>query len=144
MSDYVRQFYVEYIIMHAVNKRGPWPMLHGYWYCKTTLNHSWLWVHQILTHYKAILHPVLHLAVPSHTTLNVCCQQSDAMAYLGRYKNQSLNIRHIITNHSYIFADHCGSKQCPGEGFMDKNCQCICPGEPTRLCSTPEPEIESK
>jgi len=33
----------------------------------------------------------------------------------------------------------CGSKTCPEGGFVDKNCQCICPGNPTRPCGEAKP-----
>jgi len=54
-------------------------------------------------------------------------------------KARSLSFGDIKTvNLMYKCAEkaNCGSKSCPEDGFLDKNCQCICRGNPTRPCDT--------
>ena len=34
-----------------------------------------------------------------------------------------------------LFTAHCGSRTCPGEGYLDKNCVCQCPGSPLQVCT---------
>jgi len=46
-----------------------------------------------------------------------------------------LSFRDIkLTNLMYSCGGHCGSKTCPGEGYLDKNCECQCPGNPIQKC----------
>merc|ERR1712038_4437 len=33
-----------------------------------------------------------------------------------------------VLNHIYKCADHCGNKKCPSNGYLDKNCRCMCKG----------------
>jgi len=40
-----------------------------------------------------------------------------------------------LANIIYSCASHCGSRTCPGEGFLDKNCKCQCPGNPLKECT---------
>ncbi|XP_070185651.1 zinc metalloproteinase nas-13-like isoform X2 [Littorina saxatilis] len=48
---------------------------------------------------------------------------------------EELSFRDIkIINAMYKCGKHCGGT-CPGEGFHDKNCRCMCPGVPIQLCS---------
>ena len=46
------------------------------------------------------------------------------------------NFRNIkLQNQWYRCAEHCKSRPtCPGEGFVNKDCQCMCPGNPVRPC----------
>ncbi|XP_076467019.1 zinc metalloproteinase nas-8-like [Babylonia areolata] len=36
-----------------------------------------------------------------------------------------------------------GYKKCPPEGFMDKNCRCVCPGNPVQECTSSGRETDS-
>lgn len=63
----------------------------------------------------------------------------------SRYQNiigkaPGLSFRDIkLANLIYNCGSHCGGKTCKSPGFLDKHCQCICPGpspsQPTRKCS---------
>ncbi|KAL8584767.1 hypothetical protein ACOMHN_035686 [Nucella lapillus] len=51
---------------------------------------------------------------------------------------QGLSFRDIkLANIMYQCNAKCSNKnvRCPGEGFVDKNCRCMCPGNPIRACS---------
>lgn len=51
---------------------------------------------------------------------------------------RGLSFRDIkLANLMYQCNGHCSNKntRCPGEGFLDKNCRCMCPGNPVRECT---------
>lgn len=55
-------------------------------------------------------------------------------------KAPGLSFRDIkLANLMYQCGSHCKGKSCPGQGYLDKNCECICPGpnsyQPTKKCS---------
>ena len=53
----------------------------------------------------------------------------------------------FVTIYDFPIA-HCPTQTCPDGGFLDQNCQCLCPGDiygnPIKLCGTPDIKVDSK
>jgi len=51
-----------------------------------------------------------------------------------------------LANHIYECAAHCPAKSCPGDGYLDKNCNCMCKGsrDPVKPCSDSGEEDEDE
>jgi len=60
---------------------------------------------------------------------------------IGRAQSLSFFDVAMITD-MYNCSDHCDKKECPDGGFLNHNCECLCWGDPIRLCEdkpTPAP-----
>jgi len=88
--------------------------------------------HGVPYDYTSIMH-YGQFAFSSNSQKTIITQDSKYQNIIGNAK--SLSFADIqLGNIIYSCNAHCGSVSCPADGFLDENCQCMCPGNPVKQC----------